>query len=144
MARAFVDTAAFGRVQATFYMNTRWAGEDNSEDSAAIVFPCEDTRGTPVIPISTQPLQDLEDVYYGKVMRVPGLYRGTIYREPGVIGINGRSPRNGSAAFGICHPTGGFRRRAVPKDRRSTRARRRALDRKPQGKSQAPRKLRDE
>lgn len=86
-----IETADFGKVEATFFVNPEYHSGTKSEDSAVFTFACKEGSPVKPVPVSTQPLQEGEKVFYGKVMGgKEGLYEGTVWREPGVVGINSR------------------------------------------------------
>lgn len=89
-----IETADFGKVEATFYINPEYNSGSKSEDSAVFVFPCKKNASVPVVPVVSADraaLKDGETVYYGKVMGgKQGLYPGVIRREPNVVKINHR------------------------------------------------------
>lgn len=86
-----IETADFGKVQATFFVNPEYHTGTKSEDSAVFVFPSSGQEKVPVVPVDLNPLQNGEKVFYGKVMgRKEGIYPGVVRREPGVVAINHR------------------------------------------------------
>lgn len=86
-----VETADFGKVQATFFVNPEHVSGSKTEDSAVFVFPCTGEEKVPVIPIDPSPLRENESVFYGKVMSgKEGIYPGVVRREDKVTKINKR------------------------------------------------------
>lgn len=89
---AKIGMANFGEVDATLYINPEHASGTRSEDSAVFGFSCPKGAGeVPVVNISDRPMENKENVGYGKVMGgKAGLYNGYVFRQPGVVGINFR------------------------------------------------------
>lgn len=86
-----IETADFGKVEATFFINPEYHSGTKSEDSAVFSFPCNEKSPVKPLPVNAAPLKDGETVYYGKVMGgKEGLYEGKVWREPGIVGINSR------------------------------------------------------
>ena len=87
-----IETADFGSVEATFFVNPEYYSGTKSEDSAVFTFPCSGQTSVKPIPVSLDPLKNGEEVLYGKVMAgKEGLYEGKVYREPGTVKINRRA-----------------------------------------------------
>ena len=87
-----IETADFGSVEATFFVNPEYYSGTKSEDSAVFTFPCAAQTSVKTIPVSLDPLKNGEQVLYGKVMAgKEGLYEGKVYREPGTVKINRRA-----------------------------------------------------
>jgi hypothetical protein len=90
-----IETADFGKIEATFFVNPEYNSGTKSEDSAIFVFPCKEDVKVPVVPVVSSDrssLQEGEEVYYGKVMGgKEGLYEGVVRREPNVVKINSRN-----------------------------------------------------
>ena len=87
-----IETADFGKVEATFFVNPEYYSGTKSEDSAVFTFPCSEQKNVKTVPVSLEPLKNGEEVYYGKVMAgKQGLYQGKVYREPKVVKINSRN-----------------------------------------------------
>lgn len=100
-----VETADFGKVSATFFVNPEYHSGTKSEDSAVFAFPCQENPKVKIVSLGREPLQDGERVYYGKVMGgKEGLYEGVVAREPNVVAINSRPV--GEAQESIRQPAG--------------------------------------
>lgn len=100
-----VETADFGKVKATFFVNPEYHSGTKSEDSAVFGFPCEENPKVKVVSLGKEPLQNGERVFYGKVMGgKEGLYEGVVAREPEVVAINSRPV--GEAQESVRQPAG--------------------------------------
>jgi len=100
-----IETADFGKVNATFFVNPEYHSGTKSEDSAVFGFPCKDKSSVPVVSLGKNPLENGEKVFYGKVMGgKEGLYEGVVAREPDVVAINSRPV--GEAQESVRQPAG--------------------------------------